>query len=66
VSADIKTEDPLRTAIKGGLMLNPMTMPLGVASQYLMPEGNLTDTAGEYAGAAWDATGSAWDWATDW
>ncbi|MBI5565414.1 MAG: DUF4157 domain-containing protein [Chloroflexi bacterium] len=70
VSMDVKTEDPLRTAIKGGLMSNPMTMPLGIASQYLMPEGNLTDTAGEYAGAAWDSAGSAasgaWDYLTDW
>lgn len=75
VSADIKTEDPLRTMAKGAAtgMLAPFG-PAAYAAPWLMenvlPEGNLTDTAGEYAGSAYDtassAASSAWDWATDW
>jgi hypothetical protein len=71
VSADIKTEDPLRTMAKGAAtgMLAPLG-PAAYAAPWLMenvlPEGNLTDTAGEYAGAASHAASSAWDWATDW
>lgn len=69
VSADIKTEDPVRTAIKAGVMGNPFLAPMSPLLG-LLPEGNMTDTAGEYAGAAWDATSSAasgaWDYLTDW
>jgi len=70
VSFDVKTEDPLRTAAKGAAygMLAPLG-PAALAAPWLvekvLPDGNLTNAAGEYAGAAWDATsgaaGAAWD-----
>jgi hypothetical protein len=68
-SADIKTEDPVRTALKASVMTNPFTAPLSPLLG-LLPEGNMTDTAGDYAGAAWDSAssvaGGAWDYLTDW
>jgi hypothetical protein len=74
-SMDIKTEDPVRTALKAGVMMNPATAVLSPLLGFL-PDGNMTDTAGEYAGAAWntasglagdawDAAGSAYDTASD-
>ncbi|MBP7687974.1 MAG: DUF4157 domain-containing protein [Thermoflexales bacterium] len=70
VSFDVKTEDPLRTAAKGAAygMLAPFG-PAALAAPWLLekvlPDGNLTSAAGEYAGAAWDATsqfaGDTWD-----
>lgn len=70
VSFDVKTEDPLRTAAKGAAygMLAPFG-PAALAAPWLvekvLPDGNLTNAAGEYAGAAWDTAsglaGDAWD-----
>ncbi|HKP52234.1 MAG TPA: DUF4157 domain-containing protein [Chloroflexia bacterium] len=49
-SFDIKSEDPLRTLARSAM--GPMGSMLG---DYLLPGGNMTNTAGEYAGQAWDA-----------